>query len=177
MSAIHRSTARTIRPLSTALRGMATLTMVMVLFFVMAMVAAYANRNLIFEQRISVNNLRATSAMTAADAGVDWAIAMLNGGRINTSCVADAASATTFRSRYLQLQANGSYIHPTWVAGLGVNRAVITACVMTTAPWTCHCPNTGVPDFVAVSEVAPVFRLDSSMRRAWYSWSFMRRRK
>lgn len=139
--------------------GVATLTMVMVLFFVMAMVAAYANRNLIYEQRISVNNLRATSAMSAADAGVDWAIAMLNGGLVDTSCAANAAGASTFRGRYLQLQADGSYTIPTWAAG-AANRAIITACVMTTAPWTCHCPTTGVPNFAAVTEAAPVFRLE-----------------
>lgn len=140
-------------------RGVATLTVVMVLFFIMAMVAAYTNRNLIFEQRISINNLRTTSATTAADAGVDWAIAMLNGGLIDTACIADPTSATTFRSRYLQIQADGSYAHPTWLSGTE-NRPVVTACVMTTAPWTCHCPANGVPDFVALAEAAPVFRLE-----------------
>ena len=33
---------------------------------IMAMVAAYTNRNLIYEQRVSVNNYRATAAMSAA---------------------------------------------------------------------------------------------------------------
>ena len=81
------------------IRGVATLTLVMVLFFILAMVAAYANRNLIFEQRVSINNLRTTAAASAAEGGIDWAIAMLNGGRIDASCEPDAASATTFRSR------------------------------------------------------------------------------
>lgn len=141
------------------LRGVATLTLVMVLFFVMAMVAAYANRNLIFEQRISINNLRTTSAAAAAEGGLDWAIAMLNGGRSNASCVADPASASTFRSRYLQVQGDGSYVHTTWADTLGELRPVFTACVMTAAPWTCHCPAAGRPDFVALAEAAPVFRV------------------
>ena len=38
--------------------GLAALTVVMILFFVMAMVAAYTNRNLIFEQRIATNSYR-----------------------------------------------------------------------------------------------------------------------
>ncbi len=140
--------------------GVATLTLVMVLFFIMAMVAAYTNRNLIFEQRISINNVRTTSAMTAAEGGVDWAIAMLNGGRIDTSCLPDPTSAVTFRTRYLQIQANGSYVHPTWTPALGVLLPVFTACVMTTAPWTCRCPITGRPDFAPLAEAAPVFRVE-----------------
>ena len=63
-------------------RGMAALTVVMILFFVMALVAAYTNRNLLFEQRISANSYRSNRALEAADAGVEWTVAMLNAGRI-----------------------------------------------------------------------------------------------
>ena len=63
-------------------RGMAALTVVMVLFFVMALVAAYTNRNLVFEQRISANSYKATRALEAADAGVEWTIGLLNAGRM-----------------------------------------------------------------------------------------------
>ena len=143
MTAQSRANLLGIQMPGALVRGMATLTLVMVLFFVLAMVAAYANRNLIFEQRISINNLRTTSATTAAEGGLDWAIAMLNGGLSNASCVADAASTSTYRSRYLQMQGDGSYLHTTWADTLGELRPVFTACVMTAAPWTCHCPAAG----------------------------------
>ena len=44
----------------------------MVLFFIMSLVAAYASRNLIFEQRTSANNYRSTQAFEAAEAGLEW---------------------------------------------------------------------------------------------------------
>ena len=72
-------------------RGVATLIVVMVLFFVVSLVAAYTNRNLLYEQRMSINNFRATAAMSAADAGIDWAVAMLSGARVDANCMAPAA--------------------------------------------------------------------------------------
>ena len=61
--------------------GAAALIVVMVLFFIASMVAAYASRNMIFEQRTGTNLFRATQALEAAEAGMDWAITMLNQGR------------------------------------------------------------------------------------------------
>ena len=51
-------------------RGAATLVVVMVLFFIISMVAAYTSRNLIFEQRTSANQYRSTQAQEAAEAGL-----------------------------------------------------------------------------------------------------------
>ncbi|MBI3366936.1 MAG: pilus assembly PilX N-terminal domain-containing protein [Burkholderiales bacterium] len=145
---------------------MATLTIVMVLFFIMAMVAAYANRNLIFEQRTSANNYRSTQASSAAEAGIDWVIAMLNGGRIDASCLpTSAVGETSFRSRYLTLNADGGYSRvppaspPTNAAcGLvGVLSGVTPT--GTSQGWTCTCPAPGTsPAFAAVlPEGTPVF--------------------
>ena len=50
-------------------RGAATLVIVMVLFLVMAMMAAFANRNLMFEQRIASNYYRAGLSHEVAEAG------------------------------------------------------------------------------------------------------------
>ncbi len=83
-------------------RGLATLVVVMLLFFLVALVAAYASRNLIFEQRTSANQYRSTQALEAAEAGMQWTLAMLNGGRINDSCspVVDETK-NTFRARVI----------------------------------------------------------------------------
>ena len=83
-------------------RGVAALTVVMVLFFIMALVAAYTNRNLVFEQRISANSYRLARAADAAEAGLDWTVALLNGGRITDQCVpSDLPADDDFRRRYL----------------------------------------------------------------------------
>ena len=49
-----------------AQRGAAALVVVMVLFFIISLVAAYASRNMIFEQKTSANQYRSTAAMEAA---------------------------------------------------------------------------------------------------------------
>ncbi|GCL65990.1 pilus assembly PilX family protein [Pseudaquabacterium pictum] len=130
-------------------RGVAALTVVMVLFFVMALVAAYTNRNLVFEQRISANSYRATRALEAADAGVEWTLAMLNGGRTTANCaVPDAAGAgglTDFRSRYLVPSTNetngeGAFELP-W-GQVPANR-VYPACIIVDGRPRCICPALG----------------------------------
>lgn len=143
-------------------RGMATLTVVMVMFFVMAMVAAYTNRNLIFEQRTSANSYRSAQSLTAAEAGIDWAAALLNGGTIDQSCTGGGAGATDdFRSRYLNLEHDGSFTITTWPSALG-NVTPTPACVMTPAGWNCSCPNgpLATPAPPAPTDEAPaVFRV------------------
>ena len=70
MSGLMRSSATT-RRLGT-LRGQsgaASLVVVLMLFFVIALVSAYTSRNLIFEQRTANNQYRSTQALEAAEAG------------------------------------------------------------------------------------------------------------
>jgi PilX N-terminal len=83
-------------------RGLATLVVVMLLFFIVALVAAYANRNLIFEQRTSANQYRSTQALEAAEAGMQWTLAMLNAGRVDNACLPAVAPAQTFRARFIE---------------------------------------------------------------------------
>lgn len=132
-------------------RGVAALTVVMVLFFVMAMVAAYTNRNLLFEQRISANSYRATRALEAADAGVEWTLAMLNGGRVTANCTRPAAGAagvaglTDFRSRYLVPSASETFGEGAFDLSWGqvpANRAY-PACIIIDGNLRCICPAVG----------------------------------
>lgn len=131
--------------------GAASLAVVLVLFFIVAMVAAYTNRNLIFEQRTSANSYRSARALAAADAGVDWAIAMLNGGAIDAQCVAATAPNSDFRTRYLSLQPDGSFAPVTWATTPGVltgGPAQVQAqpacsAIPTTGGWGCACPVNG----------------------------------
>lgn len=130
-------------------RGVAALTVVMVLFFVMALVAAYTNRNLVFEQRVSANSYRATRALEAADAGVEWTLSMLNGGRATANCTvpgAGAAALTDFRSRYLvpaldPATGEQSAFELAW-GQVAANR-VYPACIIVNGVPRCICPALG----------------------------------
>jgi len=122
-------------------RGAATLVVVMILFFIMAMMAAFANRNLIFEQRIASNYYRSGVAMEAADAGSEWAMARLNGINIDATCTAsNAPTATSFRQRYLGIASANRALAPL------VTPSTLTSasCVAVAGQgWVCQCPTAG----------------------------------
>ncbi|MDH4392335.1 MAG: PilX N-terminal domain-containing pilus assembly protein [Aquabacterium sp.] len=130
-------------------RGVAALTVVMVLFFVMALVAAYTNRNLVFEQRVSANSYRATRALEAADAGVEWTLAMLNGGRTTANCTVPSGIAapglTDFRSRYLvpstdESNGEGAFELPWTTVPANIR---YPACIIVNGAPRCICPAAG----------------------------------
>lgn len=152
-------------------RGAASLIVVMVLFFVMALAAAYSSRSLVFEQRTSANQYRSTQALEAAEAGVEWAVSMLNGGRIGTDCrtASAAANDTSFRQRYLSVAANGTLtpiLDPTQPTSLPTrDRALNAACVFNGTTWTCSCPKDTNPTVVtpAGDSVFPAFQVRMSI--------------
>ncbi len=129
-------------------RGAATLIVVMLLFFIISMVAAYTSRNLIFEQRTSANQYRSTQAFEAAEAGLEWALAQLNAGRATNACApsTDDASATdqSFAQRYLTVNSVTGVITPRAASGGGSvqPRCVFDSSSSTPANWTwkCACP-------------------------------------
>lgn len=122
--------------------GMATLTVVMVLFFVMALVAAYANRNLLVEQRVSTNSYRAERASAAAESGIEWTIALLNRGRVDIQCQPSSNSGDlSARERYLNRGASG-IVMPVAVAG----KILGPSCAIASTQFACACPTSGVPD-------------------------------
>ncbi|MDO9074152.1 MAG: PilX N-terminal domain-containing pilus assembly protein [Rubrivivax sp.] len=141
-------------------RGLATLVVVSMLFFIVSLVAAYANRNLIFEQRTSANQARSTLAFETADAGVEWAASMLNLGRIDDTCEpVDDAAATSFRERYLEIDATTGLVQPR--ANMAAGSVSLPTCVHNGTQWLCSCPATGAPTIAGAPAggVAPAFRL------------------
>lgn len=121
--------------------GAATLIVVMLLFFVMSLTAAYASRNLIFEQRTSANQYRSTQVFEASQAGIEWALAMLNSGRIDADCLPTAdAAQNSFRQRYLVTNATTGVVsrqlHSSGVASTNL----WAACSFDGAAWRCKCP-------------------------------------
>ena len=128
-------------------RGAAALIVTMVLFFAMLLAAAYANRNLVFEQRSSANQYRSTLAFEAAEAGLEWALAQLNSPqRIGTDCRPDtAAGPDSFRQRLLRLATDGQSLSGATWSSAGQVLALQAACVKSEAGWSCDCPATGHP--------------------------------
>lgn len=139
---------------SAAQRGAASLVIVMVLFFVMMLITAYTNRSLIFEQRTSANQYRSTQAFEAAEAGLQWATALINGGRVDAACDPSTdPTLGTFRRRYLAPDLDARAFRPAPnpvppAPGIGLR----PGCVRTAAGWTCSCPDSGGTPLVAPTQ-------------------------
>ena len=138
-----------------AQRGIGALIVVLLLLFGMTLVLFFANRGLIFEQRTSANQARATAAYEAAEAGIEWALASLNNPlRINTAaltnCLAPASPAVgvnSFRDHVITTNTGTLVLTPN-------GRRV--ACVRTATGLSCDCPNAGTP---APTGAGPAFVL------------------
>jgi hypothetical protein len=126
-------------------QGAAALAVTLVLLFISTLVAAYAHRNHLFELSASTNQYRTTQAFEAAEAGLEWAIALLNDPRpIDPACVAGSPGDTSFRERHAVAASPPA-----------------AACVREGSAWRCDCPPSGQP-LVAESqdqEPAPAFRV------------------
>jgi hypothetical protein len=119
--------------------GAATLIVVMVLFLVMALLAAYANRSLMFEQRIAGSYYRASMAQEMAEAGIEWTVAMLNGTAIDSSCAAVSTGGTRFVDKYM----NVSALDRATNSKLSSATDIVADCARTSAGLVCRCPAPG----------------------------------
>ncbi|MCO5400040.1 pilus assembly PilX family protein [Ralstonia soli] len=122
-------------------RGMSTLFIAAILLFIMSVGVLYANRNIIFEQRTSANQMKQTSAMEVAEAGLQWTIGMLNHPNdIDTACKDSTTSAASFRKSYFQPSSTGftplTNVKPGCAWDPSANSGA--------GAWTCGCPTTGV---------------------------------
>lgn len=123
-------------------RGAASVVVVALLLLIMAIVVAFANRTIIFEQKTSANQYRATLAFEAAEAGLAWAQAMLNEQKyITTACTEATASGNErFKNRYLNIRPDTT-IEFTYVNS-ATPPAPIAACIYNQAggSMNCSCP-------------------------------------
>lgn len=122
-------------------RGAAALSVTLLLFFVLALVLAFSNRQLVFEQRSSSNQVRAGISMDAAQAGLDWALALLNSPhRIDSACEVDHTQGTPSSSKtWRDMQLAYSSVSHLQIAHSGLT----AACLHDGNGWTCHCPSQG----------------------------------
>ena len=121
-------------------RGAATLVVVMVLFLIMALLAAYANRSLMFEQRIAGSYYRASMAQEMAEAGVEWTVAMLNGSAIDDSCAPVATGGTRFVDKYLTVSADDRAITSKITPPAAGRAPLAVDCSPDGSSLPCRCP-------------------------------------
>lgn len=136
-----------------AQRGAASLFVALVLLLGGTIMAFFANRSFIFEQRTSANQYRATKAFELAEAGAEWALGKLNERlplAAGSSCATGgAATAATFLTRFAPQQAAGSACSASaGVVGVGclvANTVNTPGCRIDSAGVAvCECP-TGAP--------------------------------
>ena len=137
--------------------GVAALVVVMALLFATVLVAVFANRNLVFEQRASANQYRSSQAFEAAEAGIEWALAQLNANqRIGADCEPSAdPAAGSFRSRYLSTAPKTGMLTPTTWNHAGTAITLQASCVQAGSGWSCSCPALGLPMLTGPSGSTP----------------------
>jgi hypothetical protein len=117
-----------------AQRGAVALTVAVLLLFTMALFAFFANRSLVFEQRSAANQYRATQAFEMAEAGLEWATAMLNDPRpIDSSCQ-PTSTGLSFRDRYVPADASFALAPPA---------NAHPSCRIGNGALVCSCPQAG----------------------------------
>lgn len=126
-------------------RGVGTLVISLILLISMTLVAFFANKSLLFEQKTSANQLRSTKAFEAAEAGIEWATSMLNDVRfINENCTTAGTNTQSFRSKYLPYSA-GSGFAPVITAFPGCSMSETSG----SPGFSCSCPAAGNPSLIS----------------------------
>lgn len=139
-------------------RGVGSLIISLILLFSMTLIAFFVNRSLIFEQKTSANQYRATRAFEAAEAGIEWATAQLNDvRRTNASCVAlGAGNTNSFRTRYLDYTAASGFT-PLSTVQPGCSISVVGG----VATSTCVCPTAGNPALASATDPTFTVRFEA----------------
>jgi hypothetical protein len=131
-------------------RGVGTLAVAIVLLIASSIAVLYLNRAILFEQKASADQLRSTAAFEAAEAGLEWATAMLNQPfDISTSCVFNTSTNLSFRRKYVQTTFATS-------PNVAANTTTFPGCTMdptNAGALNCSCPASGA---AALSPTSPV---------------------
>jgi hypothetical protein len=133
-----------------AQRGAATLLIALVLLLGGTLITFFANRGLIFEQRTSANQYRATSAFEFAEAGIEWGIGKLNErlplGAAPSCATGGVATAPSFLDRYVDPRPATATQPPSFSVptdGRYAECRFDAQSVATNGGWTCSCPSAG----------------------------------
>ena len=120
--------------------GAATLLLTMGLLLSMSLVLLHLNRSVLFDQKSSANQLRATLALEMAEAGLEWATGMLNTAQpIDASCAFAATGAgASFRRLYVHTRWGNGTVTATEVAPA---TTIYPGCKIDGNSWNCSCPS------------------------------------
>jgi Tfp pilus assembly protein PilX len=134
-------------------KGAATLGITLLLFAAASLIALFATRDMLLAQRISARQVHAAQAFEAAEAGLDWALAMLNDDRrIDAACQPTAnPNATSFRRRFLVRDPERALLVPTGLAA--------TCTLGGGLGWSCHCATADEPGVTIAATEAASFRV------------------
>lgn len=122
--------------------------MVLILLAGSSLALLYSHGALLFEQRSAAQHTRATLALHAAEAGRDWAVALLNrAGPIDANCAPAAgspapgggAAARNLRERYLDTDPATGLTGP----ALSARPGCVHSGTAESATWSCACPDSG----------------------------------
>lgn len=113
--------------------GSATLLVLLSLLLGLSTAVLWSHRGQLAEQRSAADQARATAALHAAQAGLDWGLAQLHRRTpLDGRCAPDLSSTTSWRQRYLGLLHGERTITPLGSAEAG--------CLHDGSGWTCACP-------------------------------------
>ena len=146
-------------------RGVATLTVALLLLFVASLATLYVNRGVLVEQRASTVQMQSSQTLEAAEAAMEWATGMLNSTYfIDENCKPTTLGGTdkrTFRERYLLTKAHDAASPTTDAFPSTAN----PGCKIDPASGalTCNCPANGAaalgsaeqPSFTLAFEAVP----------------------
>lgn len=133
--------------------GAGSVTVVVLMVAVTMMAMLYLNRGLIFEQRTSANQMRATQAIEAAEAGIEWATGMLNAPfDIGPDCTLLTTTNQSFRKRYVMTQWNAA--PPSSDIAVAVAKP---GCRFVGGNLVCSCPANNVATVPAIAGVGASF--------------------
>lgn len=142
--------------------GAATLLLTMVLLLGTAVTVLYAQRHLVFEQRMAAAQVRSAIAFETAQAGLEWATGMLNTPNgINAACQYLVGNGTSFRRAYLQAHWNDPLVPP---QSFALAAAPVAACSVDTGAWLCDCP---AAQPTGAASTAPAAALSERQRPAF----------
>lgn len=134
-------------------RGANTVIATLLLLLATLLVLLAANGQLLLELRLSGNQARSAEAFEAAEAGLEWATALLNSpAPIGEDCLPAAGAAQTFRARHLAIDA--TRIVPRTIVG-SVPAPLQPSCTHDGSRWRCACPAASLPASAPAS--APSF--------------------
>jgi hypothetical protein len=126
----HRS-----RPRHRKQCGIAVLGIIIAMVLAMMMAAVFVSRSLLFEHRSASNQYRAMRAFESAEAGLEWAAAMLADARESDSACLPSPGGKTFRDRFL---------HPTPTGAFSPVPSERPSCTLGTGRVQCRCDTSAV---------------------------------